>query len=274
MNTHRNKKIFTFFLSILFFCYPHISFAGVLTIETQTSIQIIENQLEVTVKITNKGDEPAYNTQINLIVQDEKSQGAVYAKLDPGNSDINTFSKSLSGLAQGRYPLTVMVDFHDANRYPFSALAGLTFFLGKDVNGDLAISGDNITMDKEGGVDFHIKNMGYDSLNISASLSLPKEFSASIVKKSFQIDARSEKKLSFDISNFSARNDATYPVYCALEYDKNNIHYTSMANISIMVKVAEGWFRSLKWLWVGIVTILFVLLSCMGLSKRVKSFHH
>jgi hypothetical protein len=247
-----------------------MSFAGVLSIETQTSIQTTENQLEVTVKITNKGDEPAYKTQINMLVLDEKTQGDVYPILDPGKSDINTFSKKLSGIARGRYPLTIMVDFHDANLYPFSALSGSTFFLGKDVNGDIAVIGDNISLDKEGVINFQIKNMGSDPINLSASLILPRELSAATTKKTFQIDARSATTLPFEISNFSARNGASYPMYCAFEYDKNNTHYTSMANVSVTVKVAEGWFRDLKWVWVGTIIILIIVL-CWIVTFRKKT---
>ncbi len=242
---------------------PPASFAGILTIETQTSILSTENQLEVTVKITNNGDEPAYNTQINLIVLDEKTQGSVKAKLDPGKSDVNTFSKTLSGIARGRYPLIIRVDFHDANFYPFSALSGLTFFIAEDVNADIAVIGDNITLDKEGIINFRIKNMGSDPISLSAGLYLPKEFSAAASKKTFQIDARSEKNLSFDVSNFSARNGATYPVYCFFEYNNNRIHYTSMTNILVTVKVSEGWFRSLKRVWVG--TIIVLIIGVLGI---------
>ncbi len=251
--------------------YPPVSFAGILTIETQTSVQTAENQLEVTVKITNKGDEPAYNTQINLIVLDEKTQGDVNAKLDPGKSDVNTFTKRLSGIAGGRYPLTIRVDFHDANLYPFSALSGSTFFLGKDVNGDITIIGDNLSLDKEGVLNFHIKNMESDPINLSASLFLPKEFSAATLKKTFQIDGRSEKNLSFDIRNFSARNGASYPLYCAFEYDKNSIHYTTMASVFVTIKVAEGWFRSLNWVWTGTIIVL-IIMACgiFILQKKAK----
>ena len=261
-----------------FFCawlcisvFPSVSFAGILTIETETSVQTTENQLEVTVKITNKGDEPAYNTQINLMVLDEKTQGDVKAKLDPGKTDVNTFTKTLSNIVRGRYPLTIRVDFHDANLYPFSALSGSTFFLGSDVNGDLAVIGDNVSLDKEGVLNFHIKNMGSDPINLSASLFLPKEFSAAASRKTFQIEARSENNLSFDVSNFSARDGASYPLYCSFEYDKNDIHYTTMANIFVTVKIAEGWFRSMKWVWVGAIIVLFVIIcGIFILQKKAK----
>jgi hypothetical protein len=265
-------------LCIGFFCswlwssaYPPVSFAGILTIETQTSVQATEDQLEVAVKITNKGDEPAYNTQINLMVLDEKTQGDVKAKLDPDKSDVNTFIKKLSGIARGRYPLTIRVDFHDANLYPFSALSGSTFFIGKDVIGDIVVIGENTSLDKAGELNFHVKNMGSDPINLSASLILPKEFSAATSKKFFQINAGSEKKLLFAVNNFSARNGALYPLYCSFEYDMDNIHYTSIANIFVTVKVVEGWFHRLKWIWIGTIIILMVMVcGIFILQKKAK----
>lgn len=242
--------------------------AGILTIETQTTVQTTDNQLDVTVNITNKGDEPAYNPQINLFVLGEKLQGRVKTKIVPGSSEIDTFRKTFSGLAQGRYPLTVVVDFYDANQYPFSALSGLTFFIGEDVNGEIAVTADDLTMDREGVLTFHIKNMGHDSLDVSANLMLPKEFSSTLVKKSLQIDTRSDKRISFDIGNFSARNGGKYPVYCFFEYDKNNIHHTTMAGLNVSVKLEDSWFHRMKWLWVGVVSVFLLLLIRHLISKK------
>jgi hypothetical protein len=264
--------IVLFFTWVCISLCPSGSVAGILSIETQTSVQTTENQLEVTVKITNNGDEPAYNTQINLIVLDEKTQGAVKSKLDPGKSDVNTFTKTLSGIVRGRHPWVISVDFHDANLYPFSALSGSTFFLGKDVNPDIAVIGDNITLDKEGVLNYRVKNMGSDPRNLSAHLFLPKEFSSAPSKKTFQIDARTEKNLSFEIRNFSARYGASYPLYCYFEYDNNDFHYTAMANVIVTVTLEQGWFRSLKRLWIG--TIIILIVSACGIlifQKKTKS---
>ncbi len=49
------------------------------------------------------------------------------------------FEMPLSGTPEGRFPLTVLVDFHDANQYPFSALSGMSFFVGDDVSPNLIV---------------------------------------------------------------------------------------------------------------------------------------
>ena len=70
------------------------------------------------------------------------------------------------------------------------------------------------------------------------------------------------------MSNFSARNGASYPLYCFFEYVNNDIHYTSMANVIVTVQVEGGWFRSLKWVWVAIIIILTVLVCGIFILKK------
>lgn len=261
--------VLTIFYYILFLIGSTQSLsAGILTIETQTTIQTTDNQLDVTVSITNRGDEPADNSQINLFVLGEKLQGRVKKRIGPGSSEIDVFRKSLSSLAQGRYPLSVVVDFHDANQYPFSALSGMTFFIGEDVNSEIAITADDLAMDREGVLTYHVKNMGHDLLDVSANLILPKEFSSVLVKKSLQVDARADKQISFDIHNFSARDGGKYPLYCSFEYDKNNIHHTTMASLNVSVKHEDSWFQRMKWLWGGMISLLLLLLIRHLVSKK------
>jgi hypothetical protein len=66
------------------------------------------------------------------------------------------------------------VDFHDSNQYPFSALSGMTFSVGSDVNPDLAVLGKTFPMDKKGDLSFDIKNIGPMKSEILATLILPR----------------------------------------------------------------------------------------------------
>ena len=45
-----------------------------------------------------------------------------------------------------------------------------------------------------------------------------------------------------------------------------------MANIFVTVKVAEGWFRSLKWVWIGtIIILIFMVCGIFILQKKAKT---
>ena len=122
--------------------------AGFLKIETKTSVQVAGDVLKVHVTITNNGSDSAFNLQVHLKALDKQQDGPITPQLDPGMSDSFLFEMPLSGVHKGRYPLTVLADFHDANQYPFSALSGTSFYAGEDANPNLIVKADPVSLEK------------------------------------------------------------------------------------------------------------------------------
>ena len=85
----------------------------ILRIETQTVVTVAGDQLKVRVIATNKGTGPAHNVQVHLLLLAERRHGPVQDQLNPGGTDTVLFERTLAGIKKGRYPLTVLVDFHD-----------------------------------------------------------------------------------------------------------------------------------------------------------------
>ena len=246
------------------------SFAGILKIKTQTTVQTAGDQLDVAVKLTNEGTAIAYNLQVHLTLLGETLDSKLKPQLAPKGSSTFVFKKSAEGTKAGRYPLTVSVDFHDANQYPFSALSGMTFALGPDVNSDLAAIGKNIAMGKNGELSLNIKNMGTGEKQIVATLVLPRELSTPTPQISFPLHPRSQKDLDFEIHNFSALPGADYPVFCYLEYDLENIHHTAVCSAAIKVMEPENLFRQYRWLWMGLAGILIMALLALIIKSRMN----
>ena len=98
----------------------------------------------------------------------------------------------------------MLVDFHDANQYPFSALSGMSFFVGEDVNPNLIAKADPLSMEKMQNLTFHLKNLGTAPLQAKATLVLPRELSAEKQERQFQIGPRSEETVDYTVRNFSA----------------------------------------------------------------------
>ena len=257
------------FITVLFCATP--SFAGVLKIKTQTTVQITGDQLHIAVKLTNEGTAIAYNLQVHLELLGEILDSKLKPQLDPAKSSAFVFGKKAEGIKAGRYPLTVSVDFHDANQYPFSALSGMTFSMGPDVNSDLAVMGKDIAMGKTGELSLNIKNMGTGKKKILASLVLPKELSTPTPQMSFLLPPRSQKNPVFEIRNFSALPGADYPVFCYFEYDLENIHHTTVCTAAIKIVEPENLFRQYRWLWIGIAGILILTLLALIIKGRMKT---
>ena len=257
-------------LLVAIFAIKAHAVVGVLEIQTRTSVRVESDLVKVDVVITNNGDGPAYNLQVHLNILGQEQDAPIKPRLDPGRSDTVIFEKSVPGVKKGRYPLTVYVDFHDANHYPFSALSGMTFHIDKDVNPDLVPLANDLIIAKSGKLRFEIKNLGLRSKKVQTSLVLPKELSSPRPKISLQLDPRSERAIDFEISNFSALPGASYPVFCYFEYDLEDTHHTAVAGAVIRIADEENWFQRTRWLWTALAGVLCVALVAVIIKERRK----
>jgi len=252
------------------FTWQTPAIAGILKIETQTTVEVSENLLKTSIILTNNGTASASNLQVHLRTLGEQQDSPIIKQLNPGQSDRVHFEREIPEMMKGRYPLTVYVDFHDANQYPFSALSGMTFHIKKDVNPNLVALVKDITIKKIGELRFDIKNMGFKSKKLLASLILPKELSTPRTEINVQIDARSEKDLRFKVNNFSALPGARYPVFCYLEYVSDETHHTAVARSLVKIAEDENLFRRFRWLWIVLTVILCAVLFIVILKDRKK----
>ena len=263
------KSAIAAFCFFIFFAAP--AFAGVIRIQTQTTVEPTEGHVKIKIKLTNEGTATAYNLQVHLRLLGEILDSKVHPQLDPAKSDTFFFEQNTQGVKAGRYPLTVFVDFHDANQYPFSALSGMTFSVGANLNPDLAVISKNIAIDKEGKLSLDIKNLGVNEKHLVASLVLPRELSTPTAQIDFQLGPRSQKSLNFEIRNFSALPGATYPVFCYLEYDLKNIHHTALCQAVVKIIASENLFRRFRWLWIGLAGILIAAFLFFVVKNRRKT---
>jgi len=244
--------------------------ADVLKIETETTVEVSADRVTARVTFANRGTAPAYNLQVHLIALGLTDASPVVAHLDPGQSERAFFERAIRGVGKGRYPMTVRVDFHDANQYPFSALSGMTFHIGEAVNPDLAALTQDMILNQSGTLRFDVKNLGLTPEKVTATLVLPKEFSSAQPTKAFDMDQRSDKTVTFEIRNFSALPGAAYPVFSYFEYDSKGVHHTALARALITVAPDENLFRRFRWLWITLAGILAALLILVLIKERRK----
>lgn len=242
--------------------------ADVLKIETETTLKMSGDRLMARVVFANRGTATAFNLQVHLTALGRTDSSPVVAELPPGGSEKALFERDIKGTGRGRYPLTVRVDFHDANQYPFSALSGMTFAVGDVVNPDLAALGRDTAFDRSGTLRFDLKNLGPPRQKVSATLILPKEFSSPQTTTTFDMDQRSDRSVAFEVRNFSALPGASYPVFCYVEYDGDGVHHTVLARATMTVTPDETLFRRYPWAWLGLSGVLAVLLIIFLIQER------
>ena len=270
-----NYKSFSIVFSSMFFilvlAYNSTAIAGILTISTQTTVRVQDGRLFIEAKVQNTGNVPAYDVQACVVAVGRRLRGPVKPLLGVNETDTFHFETSLSGTKKGRYPLTVIVDFHDANDYPFSAVSGTTFQYGENANSDLLCLAHDLIMDKKGGLRCEIKNPGFGSKNILATLALPKELSTPQPQIDFRIPSSGEINQVFQINNFSALPGAIYPVFCYFEYNSGNMHHTAVARSVVKIRKKENWFRRTRRFWIAVAAVLGLSLFLYQFKRKFVS---
>lgn len=247
--------------------------AGILTINTSTTVKVVDNLLIVTVVVNNKGTVPAHNVQAHLLVLGDRLSGGMRKILGVNQSDTVRFEKSVRGIKKGRYPLSIYVDFHDANQYLFSTTSVTTFSYKEGLDADIKGTIDDLVLKKAGNLEITFKNSGAKTRKGFINLILPKELSATRPAMKFQINPGTEKSSVFKITNRSALN-ASYPVYCYFEYETDDIHNTAVATgiVRISGNTGKNWFYSTRWLWLlGLgVMVLTVAVYYMLYARKKR----
>jgi hypothetical protein len=242
--------------------------AGTIRIETTTSVTVAGDALTVEVTTTNKGDVPAHNVQAHLMLLGHTQSSRIMGLLKQNEPETFVFEEPLSAVRKGRYPLAVLVDFHDANRYPFSAVSCATFYVKEDVNPNLACAGDDIFIQDSGELRFTIKNPGAATRSILATLVLPKELSSPKTSADFRIGIKQEEVVAFRINNFSALVGARYPVFCYFEYDSEETHYTALAEALVTIQKTKNWFQRTNLIWVIAAIILGAIIAAYQFKRK------
>lgn len=255
-----------FLAFMLFQAAPTI--AGIIQIETQTSVTVADGIAEVEVTATNKGDEPACNMQVHLMLLGKSRSQNLKDPLREGESKTIFFHESTSPSTAGTYPLITRITYQDVNRYPFSAVSCSSFLIGEGVNSALESLGKAVSIARNGLLRFAVKNRGSSPRTTSATLVLPEELSTPVPRRELLIEPGAEEVLLFEISNFSALVGAVYPVFCYLEYDSGDAHYTEVGNSSVRIVKTENWVRRTRPVWLGLAIILGVILVACQFKRK------
>lgn len=234
-----------FVSGLLLHCQP--SLAKTLVLEAQASGKAMADQLMVILKVRNQGHESMYNLEAVFRVFGKQEKISLRSHLSAHTSFDFHYKKKISNHPKGLYPFTGIIDFQDINNQKFSAVFYGTFFIEENVHAALACSVDDLIMEGQGKLIFHLKNLGPDLKNVKATLVLPRELSADRRNRNLEMPPWGEEKVEFEIINPSSSPEGSYPVGCFFEYDSKHTHYTALSKTSIkVVKKGSRYIRGLR----------------------------
>jgi hypothetical protein len=262
----RNLAILFCWALVLFLSSPA---AGVLTIELETTLGAEGDRLRGTLKITNKGDEPALDLRAEIALPNEQLRREITKRLEAKAFASLAFEGRLTGLKNGSYPLPVTVIFHDAKLYPFSALACPVFACGEEGSGDLSCTALPATVGEKGEISFTLKSSSPAARTLQAMVLLPREFQSPRSRFSLTLGPHASRTLSFPVLNTSALQGATYPVFGVFQYETEDLQQALVIPTTLRITEKGNWFTETRWYWLSGVVLLSMITLWRLFKKKI-----
>ena len=263
---------FLFLLILLTLPYPALS--GTISLTTTITTDVFTTERgEISVTLTNSGDEPAYNTQLSIISDHFSSKPVSVGVLGVNNPvTINISLESVKELKEGNYPVALVIEYTDANGYPFSSVSPITITYKNPYPSRITASIESLEID--GGrprlLKMKIRNGDQIEREITVKIILPVELSSDTTEKKIKIGPKEEKELDFKISNFGGLSGSTYVILGVIEYE-DDYHHSSFARGVVRIVEPKSFFKPSKNVVIPLVVFLVaILVLYQFLGKKVE----
>ena len=243
---------------------PQLVLASYISLTTTITTELItDDSSKIEVSILNSGDESAFSVQISpLLSSDFQVEPNLYdlGTLDPNEPEKINFDVTLSdGILPGSYPLVVLVDYADANGYPFSSVSPSSIIYKTQTLSKVTGVMEKLDLSKERTqtLTLTIRNLDQVQHNVDVKIYLPRELKIDKEESTVSIGPKEEKNINFEVSSFSALPGSSYIVLATLDYDDSNSHYSYTArNIINIVKEKPLEFP----IWLPILSFIVLLI--------------
>lgn len=242
------------------------AWAGVISLEVQPRPTIRDDTLEVSVDITNQGDEPAYAVKVSVEVQDAVWMSPAREALEAQAHHTVDYQRPIKGLGRGSYPLIVRVFYTDAQGYPFSALAVSQVTVGEDIAPAVWAVLENGQLRTQGQLSLRVKNLEDRRQTVIVRPVLPQELTTQPSRLTRTLEPSQDTRMTFRLKNFSARGESTYPVYAVIEENRHDAHLTtvSAATVHIVSGPPLQPYQTTFLILGGVLLLMVVLLNVRG----------
>lgn len=241
---------------LIIFWFIKIVSAGYISMVS--NIRVINNSINV--EIINRGNEPAYDIKLTLSVDGFEAKSNVWNKIYPYESLNWNVLINKSFKKEGSYPLVMIMEYRDANFYPYSAISATYFIYKADTKAKISAKLNNVKLSKKGVLELLVRNDDFKAKDVKIKLVVPKEFDLKC-ERIIKLKPKEEKKLKFPIKSKRLAN-RIYPVFALLEYEDDKHH--SLIVTSTVSIVEKRFNPKYFYLTAGILICLLIIIELKG----------
>ncbi|UCG11768.1 MAG: hypothetical protein JSU72_14750 [Deltaproteobacteria bacterium] len=250
------------------YCTATFAFAGTISLETTTKTRVVDGKLDLTVTITNSGNEAATRVMLHPEVQGLELKPQSLDSLASGETLSVTWKRALPSWPPGTYTAVVRVVFADAKGEPFTGLSFNTFSYQESGRSDVVLEGAPLGLEDEAILGISVKNNGNTEKSVSLRLVLPDEIRCASPNKRLALPARSEAKESFALTRVSGLTEGSYPVVLIARYLEQGKHYSTAVAVEVAVVDPVPFIRRHRRALAFVTGVLFI--AYLGLQFKRK----
>jgi hypothetical protein len=248
---------------IIFLLLVNIVSASFISITTQISdIQLGNGEGQSTFSIRNQGDETAFNVGLTLdLPPGFEAEDVFIGKLGPDEANEGSFHVTTKeDVKRGVYPAMLVVNYRDANSYPFSAITPFTIIKGERTRSRVfgVFNEVKLAGDKSERLTLSIKNPENEARNLMVHIYLPNELNVDESLKTIKIDPLDERNIVYSVSSFSALSGSTYVIFASITYEKGGAAYATFSRGTIKIVEEETLFSNQ--ILIAVLLILLIVL--------------
>lgn len=242
--------------------------AGNISIQTDLAHSVDAGSLNVRIDIFNKGDEPAFQVRAGLAVFGRRLDSERAESLPVGKTRRFNFRVSLPAGQRGTFPLSAELFFEDARQHPYSTLSCALVAVGEKKPAGLTGIAWPVTEGRQHSVRVRVLNAAPRARTVAARIFLPQSLNTAQYQKKIELFPRHFGYVDFPISYRYGVNDATYPVFCTLEFDEDRRHHTAIVRSAVQIVRSRNWLLKTRWYWLAGLPV--ILLAWIGVWRGVR----
>ncbi|HZP43807.1 MAG TPA: hypothetical protein VFD84_20165 [Candidatus Binatia bacterium] len=222
---------------------PAPAVAGTISISMTPVPELRDGTLRVRLTVKNLGDEAAQSVVPTLRFRDAETRGKGTPSLAPQKSLEEILSVPATGVAQGRWPYSLTVDYTDANQYPFQALHVLLATVGTPPPAKVLVSRlESAPLATSATLRLTLKNVSDGARTASVRVLVPEGIQATAPASDVALAGYEERTVDVPLVNRSALAGSRLPVFAEVEYDDGGTHQAVVAQGIVEIVAVQSFF--------------------------------
>lgn len=230
--------------------------AGTISMTVGVRAEMRDGELVAQVVAANQGDEAAQAVTPTLRFRGQEVRGATKPSLGPQESVETEITVPAAGLGTGHWPLEVVVDYADANQYPFQALNVVPVVVGEPPPGKLVVTAiEDTELAGSGSIAVTVKNLAGAARKAVVRVIAPEGVEAGEAPE-LDLGPWEERALSVPVKNRTARSGSSLPLFVTVEHEDGGVHQTAISSGALKIVDEQPLFAGMgraAWIVAGVL---------------------